>query len=198
MRQARGRGSARVVALGVAAAIGLLVAACGDDGSTTASTSGSGATTTADASSAYAYGAPAATTTVAPAAATTTAAAAPATTTAGSSAVTVKVATTTAGSVLVDSAGMTLYVFTKDEKNKSNCTGGCLTLWPPYYGPATAGAGVDASKLGSFTTTDGKTQVTIDGMPVYHYSPDKAPGDATGQNVGGVWFVVDGSGVIKK
>ena len=174
--------------VGALAAFMVVLAACGDDGSTSgASASG------AAASSNYAAGAPAATTTVA-----TTTTAAVTTTAAASGALALKVATTSLGSVLVDGAGRTLYVFTKDEKNKSNCTGACLGTWPPLYGTATAGTGVAAAKLGSFTTADGKSQVTIDGMPLYYYAPDTAVGDVKGQNVGSVWFVVDGAGVIKK
>ena len=167
----------------------VVLVSCGDDSTTKASTSNSGA---AAASNGYAYSAPAVTTTVA--AVTTTVAVV--TTTAGP--LNVKVATTSLGSVLVDGAGRTLYVFTKDEKNKSNCAGACAATWPALYGTPTAGAGVTGAKLGSFATADGKTQATIDGQPLYYYGADTAAGDAKGQNVGTVWFVVDGAGVIKK
>ena len=167
----------------------VVLVSCGDDSTTKASTSNSGA---AAASNGYAYSAPAVTTTVA--AVTTTVAVV--TTTAGP--LNVKVATTSLGSVLVDGAGRTLYVFTKDEKNKSNCAGACAATWPALYGTPTAGAGVTGAKLGSFATADGKTQATIDGQPLYYYGADTAAGDAKGQNVGTVLFVVDGAGVIKK
>ena len=189
MSRTQKRCSARAMGVGALAAFMVVLAACGDDGST----SGASASGTA-ASSNYAAGAPAATTTVS----TTTTAAITTTTSAASAALALKVATTSLGSVLVDGSGRTLYVFTKDEKNKSNCTGACLGTWPPLYGTATAGTGVAAAKLGSFTTADGKSQVTIDGMPLYYYAPDTAAGDVKGQNVGSVWFVVDGAGVIKK
>jgi predicted lipoprotein with Yx(FWY)xxD motif len=96
------------------------------------------------------------------------------------------------GSFLVDGKGMTLYRFTKDEMNKSNCTGGCLTSWPPLLsdGAPSAGKGVDAGKLGTIPTADGKKQVTYDGSPLYYFANDKNPGDTTRQNVGSVWFVV--------
>ena len=41
--------------------------------------------------------------------------------------VTVNVATTDVGKTLVDAKGMTLYVFEKDSKDTSTCTGGCAT-----------------------------------------------------------------------
>lgn len=180
--------------VGAAAAFVLVLAACGDDGATTKSaTSGAGASSN--------YAAPAVTAAPTTVAAAVTTTAAPAVTTTAASAagpLNLRVGTTSLGAVLVDGAGRTLYVFTKDEKNKSNCTGGCLSTWPPLLGTPTAGAGVTAAKLGSFTTVDGKTQATLDGMPLYYYAADTAPGDAKGQNVGTVWFVVDGAGVVKK
>ena len=36
---------------------------------------------------------------------------------------------------------------------------------------------------------DGSMQVTYDGQPLYYWANDNAPGDATGHEVGGVWFV---------
>ncbi|MCL5998799.1 MAG: hypothetical protein M1546_22485 [Chloroflexi bacterium] len=35
------------------------------------------------------------------------------------------------GTILVDSAGMTLYTFKNDTPGTSNCTGTCITNWPP-------------------------------------------------------------------
>ena len=98
------------------------------------------------------------------------------------------------GSILVDGKGMTLYLFTKDTPNASNCTGQCLVAWPPLLGRPTAGTGVDDSKLGSFTRADGRTQASYNGWPLYYWQQDTKPGDATGQNVNSVWFVLDRDG----
>ena len=98
------------------------------------------------------------------------------------------------GSILVDGKGMTLYLFTKDTTNTSNCTGQCLVAWPPLIGKPTAGKGVDDSKLGSFTRTDGSTQATYNGWPLYYWQKDTKPGDVTGQDVNNVWFVLDRDG----
>jgi predicted lipoprotein with Yx(FWY)xxD motif len=57
-----------------------------------------------------------------------------------------------------------------------------------------AGEGVDPAKLGTIKRKDGKLQVTYNGMPLYLWVNDKAPGDTTGQNVNGVWFVVNAAG----
>ncbi len=56
---------------------------------------------------------------------------------------------------------------------------------------AVAGSGVIAAKLTTLANPEGKgTQVVYAGFPLYYYAKDKAPGDTTGQGVGGTWFVV--------
>jgi predicted lipoprotein with Yx(FWY)xxD motif len=84
------------------------------------------------------------------------------------------------------SNGMTVYTFTKDVKDSgaSACTGGCLTKWPALTVAAgatpVAGSGV-TGKLATITRADdGTLQVTYNGLPLYFYQNDKAPGDATG------------------
>ena len=99
----------------------------------------------------------------------------------------------TLGQILTDSNGMTLYVFAKDSAGVSNCTGGCLAAWPALTVPAgtmpTAGSGVTGT-LGTITRSDnGALQVTYKGKPLYHFASDSAPGDTSGQGVGGVWAV---------
>lgn len=98
----------------------------------------------------------------------------------------------TLGKFLVDSKGLTLYLFTKDSPNKTTCFDNCLVNWPPLLvsGTPTAGAGVDDSRLGTIVRPDGATQVTYNGMPLYYFIGDSQPGQTNGQNVGSVWFVV--------
>ena len=103
-------------------------------------------------------------------------------------------ADTPLGSILVDGAGMTLYLLTNDTPNMSACEGQCLENWPPLLGEPTEGAGVDDSKLGTMTRSDGEVQATYNGWPLYYWVGDTAPGDTTGQNVQGVWFVLDRDG----
>ena len=100
------------------------------------------------------------------------------------------------GKILVGAKGMTLYMFTKDEANKSNCAGDCLVKWPPLLtmGKPVLGDGVDASLVGSAALADGTKIVTYNGMPLYYWVNDKAAGDVTGQKVGDVWFVVSPDG----
>jgi len=100
------------------------------------------------------------------------------------------------GSFLVDDKGMTLYLFTKDTPDTTVCYEKCAVAWPPLLttGDPVAAEGVDASLLGTTTRTDGTVQVTYNGWPLYYYEKDKAPGDVTGQDVGGVWYVLSAEG----
>ena len=99
-------------------------------------------------------------------------------------------------SFLVDDKGMSLYLYTKDTPGTSACYGKCATAWPPLLtnGAPVGGNGLDASKFGTTTRTDGTVQATYNGWPLYYFAKDKAPGDTTGQNVGTVWFLVSPSG----
>jgi len=103
------------------------------------------------------------------------------------------------GVVVVGPDGRTLYRFDKDTTTPpaSNCYDACATSWPPVLvsgGQKPAVDGVDASLLGTVTRKDGTTQVTLAGSPLYTYAKDTAPGQTTGQDVGGVWFAVTPAG----
>jgi predicted lipoprotein with Yx(FWY)xxD motif len=105
----------------------------------------------------------------------------------------------TLGTILVDQAGSTLYTYTSDTKDTTTCTGACAAAWPPLtLSPgttkATAGPGVTASQLGTFTRPGGAVQVTFNGMPLYRFASDTLPGQARGQGAEGKWFVVSTSG----
>ena len=107
---------------------------------------------------------------------------------------TVKLGSTDAlGSFLVGANGMTLYLYTKDEPGKSNCYDQCAVNWPPLLvnegEQPTLDAGIPG-QLGVTTRTDGGLQVVFNGMPLYYWVKDAAPGDTTGQGVGEVWYVV--------
>ncbi|MDI2023141.1 COG4315 family predicted lipoprotein [Paenarthrobacter nicotinovorans] len=112
-----------------------------------------------------------------------------------------KTASSSAGQIVVDSKGMSLYFFTKDVKDSgtSACTGACLQAWPVFTTTSDA-PGVDGvtGTVGTIATPDGKKQVTLNGMPLYYYAKDKAAGDVTGQGVGGVWYLVSPSGEMVK
>lgn len=105
-----------------------------------------------------------------------------------------RTAETDLGSIVVDGAGMTLYMFTKDSPDVSACEGQCLENWPPLIGEPTAGSGVDESLLGSFEREDGRVQATYNQWPLYYWVGDSAPGDTSGQDVQNVWFVLGADG----
>jgi predicted lipoprotein with Yx(FWY)xxD motif len=136
--------------------------------------------------------------TVAPPAATAVApAAAPASSTAAEAEI--NVATDPKlGKILVGNKGMTLYMYTKDAPDQSNCSGGCLKAWPPLttQGSPVLGAGVDKSLVGTAALPDGSKIVTYNKMPLYYWAKDTKAGDVTGQNVGGVWYVVSPEGKV--
>ena len=108
---------------------------------------------------------------------------------------TVKTATVGGVAVLTNSKGFTLYSFAPDTSTKSNCNGACAQNWPPVQGPVTAG-GVTGT-FGTITRSDGSTQATFDGHPLYTFVGDTAPGQNKGNGLnaaGGLWHEVTTSG----
>lgn len=101
------------------------------------------------------------------------------------------------GEMVVDGDGMTVYVFDDDtpDSGESSCTGACVGLWPAVTVEATPPVveGVTGT-VGTITTADGETHVTLNGWPLYTYAGDSAAGDTSGQGVDGLWWVVDPSG----
>ena len=117
----------------------------------------------------------------------------PATAAATGRAAALKVIRTRAGTVLASSRGLTLYYYAEDKpgSGKSMCTGSCATAWPPLAAPVKAPAGVRLpGRLRTITRPNGLKQVTLNGYPLYLYIGDKAPGQATGNGIGGAWHVI--------
>lgn len=113
---------------------------------------------------------------------------------------TIKVATTSLGKVLSDDQGRVLYMFDADKDGDSTCYDQCAAAWPPLLtaGAPKAGDGTDDGLLGTTNRTDGTTQVTYNKLPLYYFTPDKAPGDVKGQGVKTVWWVVSADGKVIK
>ena len=112
---------------------------------------------------------------------------------------TVAVGSTSLGRILVNSRGRTLYLFEKDKRGKSGCVGKCAAFWPPLLtsGKPLAAAGAKASLLGTTKRSDGKTQVTYAGHPLYAYVGDSRAGQANGEGskaFGAEWYVVNAKG----
>lgn len=144
---------------------------------------------------------------------TTTSAAAttPATTEQSSTAATTTPASTTGVAVTVKHASklgtilaagskkLTVYMFEGDKGASSSCSGACTSVWPPVTtsgGPSASGAASSAD-LGTIIRSDGTTQVTYKGHPLYFFAKDKDSGDAYGQGIKGFgadWYVIAPSG----
>jgi predicted lipoprotein with Yx(FWY)xxD motif len=186
------------VFLGLAA---LLVAGCASKNSKSAAASSAPATTAAApaTTAAAAAGTPApsapasSAAAVAPVAASVSAAGGSA---AAAGPATVDVKTGPLGAYLTDASGNTLYLFTPDTTPASTCYGKCAGYWPAFVTSAApqAGSGAEASLLGTSKRTDGTTQVTYNGHPLYFFKGDKAAGDTSGQGTQGTWFLVSPAG----
>lgn len=102
------------------------------------------------------------------------------------------------GKIMVNSEGMTVYRFDKDTPwpMKTACVdAACLNTWKPVKAvDTTKVAGVDASKVTSFTRPDGTKQAAFDCWLLYTFAGDKKPGDTNGQGVKGTWFALDDKG----
>jgi predicted lipoprotein with Yx(FWY)xxD motif len=110
----------------------------------------------------------------------------------------VKVSQTTAGRVLTDQSGRTLYAFTYDKNKPAMCDGDCVAVWPVLVGHATAGDGASASLLGTVKEGEDETQVTYKGWPLYYYVGDVGADDVNGTGVDDAWFPVAPDGSLIK
>jgi predicted lipoprotein with Yx(FWY)xxD motif len=154
----------RLLLIGLIPVIGLLAAACSSGG-------GSATPTTA--------GAPAATVP---------------TTAAGPKAVITTMTVGSLGKILVNAQGQVLYSFTTNG-HAVPCNASCLAVWPPVVLPTGVTTPTGSAGVGTLatTTSNGPTQVTVGGLPLYTYAGDSGPGIANGNNLvsfGGTWKVV--------
>jgi predicted lipoprotein with Yx(FWY)xxD motif len=96
----------------------------------------------------------------------------------------------TFGSVLTNAEGFTLYFFAPDAKGDANCLGGCADVWPAFFSEnLTIDNGLIASDFGIITRSDGQSQTTYKGWPLYSFANDTASEQINGDGSGGVWFV---------
>jgi len=94
---------------------------------------------------------------------------------------------------LVDAeTGFTLYRFSKDTADVSDCSGVCAQNWPTFYvEKIVAPSFIDAAKISNFVRPDTTSQTAFDHQPLYHFVQDKVAGDLKGQGFNGVWSTVD-------
>lgn len=101
------------------------------------------------------------------------------------------------GPILVGPDELTLYMFDNDtqDSGESACYDDCASAWPPLTveGTPLKGPAVTAV-LTTFEREDGSVQVVANGWPLYYFQNDGSPGDANGQGVSDVWWVLDASG----
>ena len=98
----------------------------------------------------------------------------------------------TLGNYLVDGEGNSLYYFTKDSSGASACNGDCIKNWPAFTASSfVLPSALNPADFGTITRSDGASQVTYKGYPLYYWKKDSMRGEVTGQGVGKVWYIVD-------
>ncbi len=106
------------------------------------------------------------------------------------------------GSMLFDTKGQAIYIWQLEDSATAECYGDCAKEWPPVLtdGAPIASADVNGQLLGTTKRTDGTTQVTYNGHPLYYYAHEKA-GEVECHNIrthGGLWWVIQPNGVRAK
>jgi predicted lipoprotein with Yx(FWY)xxD motif len=109
----------------------------------------------------------------------------------------IKTANTSVGTILETSSGQALYWFAIDTPNKSNCNSTCIQYWPPLEGTPSLASGVSLpGTLGTIMGSNGQTQATYMGHPLYTYVSDTS-GKVSGNGIntsGGLWWAMTPNG----
>lgn len=93
---------------------------------------------------------------------------------------------------LVDAQGRTLYFFSNDADNVSNCEGNCLEAWPAFFTEnQSVPSFLNQGDFSSITRNDGQKQITFQGRPLYFFAQDANRGETNGQGINNVWFVAE-------
>lgn len=90
------------------------------------------------------------------------------------------------GEILTNEAGMSLYVFEKDQAGVSNCNDQCADNWPPLMATAKDKAEGDYDII---KRADGVLQWSYKEQPLYLWKDDKAAGDVFGDGKFDVWHL---------
>ena len=98
----------------------------------------------------------------------------------------IKSAETSAGEILTDAKGMTLYTFDKDTAGVSTCYDKCAANWPPLIAAAGAAATDEYTLV---ERKDGTIQWAYDGKPLYLWVKEAKPGDMNVDVMNDVWHV---------
>ncbi len=108
--------------------------------------------------------------------------------------VTITAADSDFGQVLFDGTGQAIYLFDKETTATPDCYDDCAVAWPPVLtdGSPIAGGGAMGDLLGTTPRSDGSTQVSYAGHPLYYYAHE-GKNVVTCHNVsefGGLWLVI--------
>lgn len=96
----------------------------------------------------------------------------------------------TFGKIMTDEDGMSLYVFSLDTKDTSECSDGCLNAWPVFYKESiTVDSGLNVTDFSTIDRADGTKQTTFLSWPLYYFSSDAAAGETKGDGVNDVWYI---------
>jgi len=101
--------------------------------------------------------------------------------------------------VIFDASLQAIYLFDVETTSTPGCYDDCAVAWPPVLtdGPPVAAEGVQPGLLGTTPRTDGTTQVTYAGHPLYFYAHEGKDEvrchDVAG--FGGTWYALSPSGV---
>lgn len=102
------------------------------------------------------------------------------------------------GSMLFDLNNQAIYIWELEPTGTPACYDDCALAWPPVLtnGAPVADGAVDQQLLGTVMRSDGSTQVTYNGHPLYYYAHE-GPGEVLCHNVathGGLWWVMQPNG----
>lgn len=111
---------------------------------------------------------------------------------------TIKAGDSEFGPILFDGRGQAIYIWELEKSTKAECYDDCAKAWPPVLtsGSPIASSGINNDLLGTTKRTDGTTQVTYNGHPLYYYANEKV-GEVKCHNVrthGGLWWVIQPNG----
>ena len=100
--------------------------------------------------------------------------------------------------VVSSDGGVTMYMYEPDGTAKTSTVPAAIrSNWPAVVASDPANVkieGLDPSKLGVAPQPDGAKQLTFNGHLLYKYVGDAVAGDANGQGLGGIWFVLSEAG----
>ncbi len=102
------------------------------------------------------------------------------------------------GQMLFDRSGQAIYLFDAETTSEPECYDACAEAWPPVLtrGEPVAAGRVRSGLLGTTERTDGSTQVTYRGHPLYFYAHEGKRQVLCHdiEEYGGVWLVVQPDG----